>query len=123
MMIPVACISAPQLCECTWQGREVPEAIAQASSGVSAAAAEPDGLKKLYFKVIRAVHPDKQLDAAEDVRLEFQRIFSVLSDAYKKYQEAPSAKPAPVGPTYGKAAATSKAASRRSSFTTTTARR
>ena len=68
------------------QGREIPEAIAQAAASVATAVAEVDGLKKLYFKVIRAVHPDKQLDAPEDVRLEYQRVFSVLSDAYKKTQ-------------------------------------
>ena len=132
------------------QGREVPEAIQQAAAGVSAGlGGEGESLKKLYFKVVRAIHPDKVLDAPEDVRFEYQRVFTVLTEAYKKHQEAPATagtgagKGGPgvssatgssgskgMGGTASAASASAsapssggRASARRSSFTFTTARR
>lgn len=45
-----------------------------------------DAVKRQYFKAIRALHPDKVVSAAEDVRLEYARVFAVLTESYKRAQ-------------------------------------
>lgn len=69
------------------QGRDAPDGIMQAAAGLSSPTFDPDSLKKIYFKAIRAVHPDKTVDAPEEVKFEFARIFTVLTEAYRRHQE------------------------------------
>ena len=67
------------------QGREsIPDAIAQAVDTGSTA----DEVKKCYLRVVRAVHPDKVISAPLEERLEAQRIFATLSEAYQHHVEA-----------------------------------
>ncbi len=69
----------------------MPDAVvAAAATGPSA-----EDIKKSYLRVLRAVHPDKVVSAELPVRLEAQRVFSVLSEAYQAFQGGSTASTAP----------------------------
>ena len=68
--------------------RSVPDYI----SGGASVSASPEELKKTYHKAIRLVHPDKVAAAATlEAQIEAQKVFAVLSEAYKKYTDAEGA--------------------------------
>lgn len=68
--------------------RTVPEYVV---SGASASGSAEE-LKKTYHKAIRLVHPDKVAPTASlEAQIESQKIFAVLSEAYKKYSDAEAA--------------------------------
>lgn len=68
--------------------RSVPDYI----SGGASVSASAEELKKTYHKAIRLVHPDKVAAAATlEAQIEAQKVFAVLSEAYKKYTDAEGA--------------------------------
>lgn len=60
--------------------KEVPDSIASL-----AAAGGPDDVKKAYMRAVRIVHPDKSSTAPLEAQVEAHKVFTVLSDAYRKY--------------------------------------
>lgn len=66
------------------RGREVPDSIT-----LSASTGLPEDVKKAYMRALRIVHPDKVATASLEDQLEAQKVFTALSDAYKKYTAGP----------------------------------
>jgi hypothetical protein len=66
--------------------KEIPEDIS-----TLAATGTVDNIKKAYLKAVRVVHPDKMGSAPLEAQLEAQKAFALLSEAYKKFTENPTA--------------------------------
>ncbi len=50
-------------------------------------------IKKAYLKAILVVHPDKQMDALLIDKVRTSLVFTVLQEAYKRYQSDINIKP------------------------------
>lgn len=70
--------------------QSLPQVIAwgEHSSGVELdARSSAAAIKKAYLKAVRVVHPDKVATAPLQQRLEAQRVFAVLQDAFKAHED------------------------------------
>lgn len=95
--------------------RAVPADIAAGVAGRDGAtgsvvAVGPDEIKRSYLKALRIVHPDKMATATPEAQLEAQRIFAVLSDAYKKYTSGQERPEVHLPPTSSSSSSSSSAA-------------